>query len=87
MAGASLQSLPAGAIEEARSTLGGAVSVAQHLPAHLAADMLALARAAFTHALELTAVASVAIVIFTAVFVAARLRGGRPSRPSSPVLV
>jgi DHA2 family multidrug resistance protein-like MFS transporter len=87
MAGASLQSLPADAIEEARSTLGGAVSVAPQLPAHLAGDMLALARAAFTQALELTAIASVGIVIFTAVFVAARLRGGRPSQPSSPMLV
>ncbi len=39
----------------ARATLGGAVAVAQGLPAHLGVELLATARGAFAHALELIA--------------------------------
>jgi MFS transporter, DHA2 family, multidrug resistance protein len=55
------------AMDAARSTLGGAVAVANQLPGQLSAGMLATARAAFTQAFELTAALSAAVSVVTAI--------------------
>jgi DHA2 family multidrug resistance protein-like MFS transporter len=72
MLDASLTSVPADAMDAARSTLGAAVAVAEQLPGHLATQVTASAHHAFTQALELTAITSAAIVMVTAML-AARL--------------
>jgi len=48
--------VPPEAAEAARSTLGGAVSAANRLPAPAGPDLLEAARNAFTHSLELTSI-------------------------------
>jgi DHA2 family multidrug resistance protein-like MFS transporter len=58
--------IPAEAVDAAQGTLGGAVAVAAQLPDHLAAELLSAARAAFTQALELSAVISAAVVLMAA---------------------
>ena len=72
--------LPPEAMEAARSTLGGAVAVAEQLPRHLSADLLGTARAAFTQAFELTAAISAAVSLVTAVGVMVLLRRVRAGR-------
>jgi MFS transporter, DHA2 family, multidrug resistance protein len=67
--------IPPEAMEAARSTLGGAVAVAQQLPGHLSAELLRTARAAFTQAFELTAAISAAVALITAVLSTVLLRG------------
>jgi len=67
----------------ARATFGGAVSVAQRLPAPLGGDLLHAARAAFTTAFRLTAGVCAAISLGTAALVASRLRGGEGSQNAS----
>jgi DHA2 family multidrug resistance protein-like MFS transporter len=47
--------LPGGALGAARSTLGGALSVAAHLPGRLGPELVATARAAFAHGLDAAA--------------------------------
>jgi DHA2 family multidrug resistance protein-like MFS transporter len=66
--------IPAAAASAARDTLGGAVAVARRLPAHLGADLLGVAREAFTQAMELTAIISAALVLAAAVAAALLLR-------------
>jgi DHA2 family multidrug resistance protein-like MFS transporter len=65
--------------ETALATLGGAVDVASHLPGEMGADLADAARLAFIRGLKLcaaiSAVGSVALAIFVAVF----LRRRRPS--------
>jgi MFS transporter, DHA2 family, multidrug resistance protein len=58
------------AAEPARSTLGGAVSVAEGLPTPLGDELLTVARAAFSQSLEITALLSVGLVLMLAVMVA-----------------
>jgi DHA2 family multidrug resistance protein-like MFS transporter len=65
------------AMEAARSTLGGAVTVAEQLPPRLGAELLGTAREAFTQAFQLTAAISAAVVLITAVLATALLRGVR----------
>jgi DHA2 family multidrug resistance protein-like MFS transporter len=60
--------------EAARGTLGGAIAVAQQLPAALATELVGAAREAFTLSLALTAAASAIVVIATAVVVTVSLR-------------
>jgi DHA2 family multidrug resistance protein-like MFS transporter len=67
--------LPAEALEAARSTLGGAVSVAGELPGQLGAQLLGSARAAFTRAFELTAAICALVSLLTAAVVVGLLRG------------
>jgi MFS transporter, DHA2 family, multidrug resistance protein len=57
------------AAEAARSTLGGAMSVAERLPDHLAALLLGPARDAFTLSMQLAAVTCAVIAIATAIMV------------------
>lgn len=52
--------------EMAKATLGGAVSLAAHLPGGAGAELLRVAREAFTHAFEVTAAVCCAIAVFTA---------------------
>ena len=59
--------LPPAALSAARSTLGGALSVARDLPGPLGADLDASARAAFSHGLDTAALgAAVAMVVAAA---------------------
>jgi DHA2 family multidrug resistance protein-like MFS transporter len=74
MSGGISASLPSEAGEAARGTLGGAVAVAEQLPAYLASTLLASARDSFTQAFVLTAVISAALMIATAVVGAIALR-------------
>jgi len=61
----------------ARATLGGAVAVAQGLPAHLGVELLATAHGAFAHALELIA-AICAVIALLMVPLAMALRAKAP---------
>jgi DHA2 family multidrug resistance protein-like MFS transporter len=67
-------SLPPEAMEAARSTLGGAVAVADQLPRGLGTELLATAREAFTQAFQLTAAISVAVSLMTALLAIVLLR-------------
>ena len=60
--------------EAARSTLGGAVAVANQLPGQLGAELLGTAREAFAQAFEITAAISAAVSLVTAVGVIILLR-------------
>ena len=77
--------VPAGlspqATEAARSTLGGAVSVAGQLPGQPGAQLLESARAAFTQAFELTAAISVVVSLVTAIGAMVLLRQTPRSQP------
>jgi DHA2 family multidrug resistance protein-like MFS transporter len=78
--------LPAGASVSARETLGGAVEAAGRLPATMRADFLDPAREAFTHALQVAATVSGAIIVVAALLVATVVR--RADRPDeSPALL
>jgi DHA2 family multidrug resistance protein-like MFS transporter len=70
-------SLPAEQEEAAQSTLGGAVAVAEGLPARLGDDLLAVAREAFTAGMQVSALVSAVIAAGAAVFAAIMLRGLR----------
>ena len=80
------EDLPAGipgeAADIARDTLGGALTVAEHLPAQLGAALLETARAAFTGGLQLAFATAAALTVGIAVLVATVLRrasaGGEP---------
>ena len=56
------------------STLGGAVAVAEHLPAPFSHELLRVAREAFAESFALTAWISAAIAIATAIAAAVLLR-------------
>ena len=66
--------VPPEAMEAARSTLGGAVAVAEQLPHRLGAELLGTAREAFTHAFQLNAAISSAVALITALLATALLR-------------
>jgi DHA2 family multidrug resistance protein-like MFS transporter len=66
--------IPTDMVEAARDTLGGAVAVATRLPEPLGAELLTTARAAFTQALEITALISVVVVLVTAIATVLALR-------------
>jgi DHA2 family multidrug resistance protein-like MFS transporter len=59
--------LPADAFEHARSTIGGAISVAQQLPGDAGLRIANSARLAFAHAFNLTAWLCVLVLLITAV--------------------
>jgi DHA2 family multidrug resistance protein-like MFS transporter len=74
--------IPAGVASEsaetARSTLGGALSVAEQLANPAGVQILEAARNAFSQSLELAALISAALALVTAVVVAVVLRDARP---------
>jgi len=86
--------LPAGvptqAAVAARDTLGGAVAVAQQLPAGLGAALLAASREAFTTGLQVTAGISAVVAVGIAVLATVTLRhvpatsGAGPAEPGEP---
>ena len=69
--------VPTGEMETARSTLGGAITVAQQLPGAAGTDLLTTAREAFTHAFQLTAALSAVVALGTAIGATLLLRGER----------
>jgi len=66
--------VPPDAVEVARATLGGALSVAQQLPDQLRAELLGTARGAFAQSLRLTAAISAVISLTMAIVVKVLLR-------------
>jgi MFS transporter, DHA2 family, multidrug resistance protein len=81
--------LPAGvpgqAAAAARDTLGGAVAVAQQLPADAGTALMAAAREAFTMGLHVTAAISAVIAVGIAVLATVLLRPVRASSQEAPV--
>ena len=69
--------VPAQSVDVARGTLGGALAEAGRLPGMVGSELMEVARAAFMHAMELTAWISAAIALATAVLVVGLLRGVR----------
>lgn len=74
LADAALPGLPADALQAAGASLGGAVHLAESLPAAQATALLGAARAGFTDALQATAWAGALLVAVAAVMVARLLR-------------
>jgi MFS transporter, DHA2 family, multidrug resistance protein len=76
--------VPADSAEAARDTLGGALAASRDLPAVLGADLLDVAREAFTQGLQVVAFVSAVVAAFAAVGVAVFLRAVRaaPAQPS-----
>ncbi|MCC3768465.1 MFS transporter [Streptomyces sp. UNOC14_S4] len=69
--------LPHGVLEAARETLGGAVGAASGLPGRAGHSVLAVAREAFTHGMNIAAVAGTAVLLLSAALTVAVLRGVR----------
>ncbi|HIF7644653.1 TPA: fluoroquinolone efflux MFS transporter QepA, partial [Escherichia coli] len=78
---AALPGLPADALQAAGASLGGAVHLADTLPAWQGAALLAAARAGFTDALQATAWAG-AVLVLVAAGLVARLLRKRPALAS-----
>lgn len=72
--------LPSDALEAARDTLGGALSMAGALPTEIGAALVTASRGAFVEAFQTTALACAAIALMAAGGTARVL--GRPPRPS-----
>ena len=70
--------IPAEAAEAARDTMGSALALAARLPGDVGTELVRLARAAFLHALETTAIAATVIVIGLAILVLVVLRHLEP---------
>jgi DHA2 family multidrug resistance protein-like MFS transporter len=83
MASALPPEVPADVAAIARSTLGGALSVAERLPTHLGGAMLDAARAAFTHGMIVSAGIAAAAMIAIAAMVLVWLPAVRPSSGTS----
>jgi MFS transporter, DHA2 family, multidrug resistance protein len=66
--------VPADAFEAARATLGGAVAVSERLPEPAGAELLAVARGAFTRSFEVTAVTCAVVALAIAVLAVLLLR-------------
>jgi DHA2 family multidrug resistance protein-like MFS transporter len=67
--------MPAAALGAAKSTLGGALSVAGNLPGRASAELVAAARVAFTHGLDTAAIGAAIVMIAAAVASAVFFRG------------
>jgi DHA2 family multidrug resistance protein-like MFS transporter len=74
--------LPAEVVDAARDTLGGAIAVAETLPAEVGAALVAAAQAAFVDSIHVVAVVSGVGAVLTAVAAALALRGV-PARSES----
>src|SRR6266545_2445761 len=77
--------VPSHAAAAARDTLGGAVGVAQQLPADIGTALMAAAREAFTMGLQVTAAISAVIAVGIAVLATVLLRAVRSSSQAAPV--
>ena len=75
LAGAAPAGLPGTLLPGARSTLGGALSVAGQLPGRLGSELTDAARTAFTHGLNTAAVGAAATMIVAALLSARYFRG------------
>jgi MFS transporter, DHA2 family, multidrug resistance protein len=67
--------LPSAALDGARNTLGGALSVAERLPERLGTQLVGAARVAFTHGLDTAALGAGVAMIVAAVLSARFFRG------------
>jgi MFS transporter, DHA2 family, multidrug resistance protein len=76
--------VPAQAAAAARDTLGGAVAVAQQLPAEAGAALLAASRQAFTTGLQVTAGISAVVAVGIAVLATVMLREVPPTAEAEP---
>ncbi len=74
--------VPADAAAIARSTLGGAFATAQQLPIDIGNELLAVAHAAFTRGMVLSAAIAAVAMIVVAVLALTRLRAA-PSQENS----
>ena len=72
------EGLPADAAEAARDTLGSALALAARLPDQLGTELARLARAAFLHAMGITAIAGTVILVGLAVLVFTVLKSLKP---------
>ncbi len=88
--------LPADALASARSTLGGALATAGHLPGPVSGDLIGAARTAFTHGLNAAAIGAAIAMLLAAGFSAWFFRGvqvvpegaaGEPEPGRQPELV
>ena len=68
------RAMTGGVPEAARATLGGALATAKSLPAPLGAELLANARDAFTHGLQVSAIVCAILAVATAVITLAIVR-------------
>jgi len=84
MAHAAPGGVPAEAMNVARSTLGGAVAVADQLPRELGAELLGSAKDAFAQSFQLAAAVSAAVAMATAVVALVLLREVRPTSKKEP---
>jgi DHA2 family multidrug resistance protein-like MFS transporter len=75
--------MPADAAAVARSTLGGALAVAEQLPLQVGSEMLTAARAAFTQGMVLSAAIAAAAMIAIAVMALMWLPAVRPGSAAS----
>ncbi|MGW1074666.1 MFS transporter [Streptomyces sp. NPDC002537] len=74
--------LPHGALASARETLGGAAAVAARLPERAGHSVLAAAREAFTHGMNIAAVGGTAVLLLAAALTVTALRAGRTDGPA-----
>jgi DHA2 family multidrug resistance protein-like MFS transporter len=74
MADAIPAGIPAEAADAARDTLGSALAVGARLPAQVGAELIELARAAFSHALQISVIAAAVLVTGLAVVVVVTLK-------------
>lgn len=74
MADAIPASVPPEAADAARDTLGSALAVGARLPGQIGAELIELARAAFSHALQMSVVAAAVLVTLLAVVVMVTLK-------------
>ncbi|HEV2374600.1 MAG TPA: MFS transporter [Streptosporangiaceae bacterium] len=81
LAAAAPAGIPAGALTAAKSTLGGAMTIASRLPSHLGSGLLTAARSAFTYGLNDAALGAAAVTVLAAVLSAVFLRGIRVGPP------
>jgi DHA2 family multidrug resistance protein-like MFS transporter len=83
-AGYAPEGVPADALRSAHDSLTGAVAAAQHLPAHVAANMLAPAQEAFTAGLHVVAGVSAVLLAGVAILTAVLLRHVHPIGAATP---
>jgi DHA2 family multidrug resistance protein-like MFS transporter len=71
--------VPPDSVEAVRRTLGGAVSVAEHLPPTIASQLVDSAREAFSRSLDVVSLTAAGIAIATAILVMVALRSVPPA--------
>jgi len=82
MAASMPSGLPPDTAEAARATLGGAIAVAEQLPEHVGAALIAPAHAAFIQAFQLVAIVCAGVVLALAVLVMMRMRSATDKAPT-----